>query len=184
MRRRDFLKGIFGAAAVAAVPAVVLKQIDALPEEPIPPVDAIGKTYTGPIEHTIKVDPESIDVLYIYDEKEQQLIAASTDFRVDMQCRYYPDEEHSRFTGQPEYRKAPPSWSVSAHNIVWKVDPVQVFNKGNVLKCLMAKDNIKFCGEVFLAELVGSGAFVAYLDQTYEARFEGRRELLMTIQKG
>jgi len=48
----------------------------------------------------------------------------------------------------------------------------------------MAKDNIKFCGEVFLAELVGSGAFVAYLDQTYEARFEGRRELLMTIQKG
>lgn len=176
MRRRDFLKGIFGAAAVAAVPAVVLKQIDALPEEPIPPVDAIGKTYTGPIEHTIKVDPESIDVLYIYDEKEQQLIAASTDFRVDMQCRYYPDEEH--------YRKAPPSWSVSAHNIVWKVDPVQVFNKGGVLKCLMAKDNIKFCGDVFLAELVGSGAFATYLDQTYEARFEGRRELLMTIQKG
>jgi hypothetical protein len=28
MRRRDFLKGIFGAAAVAAVPAVVLKQTE------------------------------------------------------------------------------------------------------------------------------------------------------------
>ena len=185
MRRRDFLKGIFGAAAVAAVPAVVLKQIDSLPEEsisqPLSEIDAVGKIYTGPIEHIISITPEEIGVLYIYDEREEQLIAASTNFRVDM---FYKVIRLDSLDDEPLFVNAPPLWSVSAEDIQWKVDPTQVFDEGKVLKCLMAKDNIKYCGDVYLTELVGSGSFGAYLRESWDAKFTGTRELMMIIQKG
>lgn len=184
MRRRDFLKGVFGAATIAAVPAVVLKQIDSLSEEPIPhplpKVDKIGKIYTGPIEYSISITPEEIDVLYIYDEKEQQLIAASTNFRVDMFCKAIRLDSSD---DEPQFVNAPSSWSVSAEDIQWKVDPTQVFDEGKVLKCLMAKDNVKYCGDVYLTELVGSGSFGAYLRESWNAKFTGTKELMMIIQK-
>lgn len=188
MRRRDFLKGIFGAAAVAAVPAVVLKQIDSLPEEsisqPLSEIDAVGKIYTGPIEHIISITPEEIEVLYIYDEREEQLIAASTNFRVDMDISYSTFKYEDNMFETPHHVANPPSWSVSAKDIQWKVDPTQVFDEEKVLKCLMAKDNIKYCGDVYLTELVGSGSFGAYLRESWDAKFTGTRELMMIIQKG
>lgn len=182
MRRRDFLKGIFGAAAVAAVPAVVLKQIDSLPEEPLAELNP-------PLEDEIKIiEPEPLrsrpiidGVLYIYDEREEQLIAASTNFRVDMFCN--PIRLDS-LDDEPQFVNAPSSWSVSAEDIQWKVDPTQVFDEGKVLKCLMAKDNVKYCGDVYLTELVGSGSFGAYLRESWNAKFTGTKELMMIIQKG
>ena len=79
MRRRDFLKGVFGAATIAAVPAVVLKQIDELPtSEGVtnnpPKVDATGMCYTGPIK-------SEDSILYIYDD--DQLVGSSSTFNLN-----------------------------------------------------------------------------------------------------
>ena len=67
MERRLFLKNIFGAAVIAAIPKVVIDQIEAIAPKDIIPIE--------------KNKPLLNNGLYIYDKN--QLIAASTLFTVN-----------------------------------------------------------------------------------------------------
>jgi hypothetical protein len=86
MKRSDFLKNVFGAAVVAAMPPLVVKQIDALPETEIKSEKEI-------------VTPENIetallcDVFYLYDNKE--IIAYSHLFNFSLRRDTVPIQECS-----------------------------------------------------------------------------------------
>jgi hypothetical protein len=203
MRRRDFLKGIFGAAAIAAVPAIVLRQIDELP--PSEKVDATGNIYTGPI------NPED-NILYIYDEN--QLVGESHIFNLNFHQafnpipkskwvklpwdgRYYKNKKNKKglpkkkhrwqlvedYNAPAEYFQGLKLWEVRAYQIQWLTEPRELFERlPTQLHCLMVKDSMKFCGNVYLTQLDSTSP----LDEetTYGAIFEGSGELIMIIQKG
>ena len=199
MRRRDFLKGIFGAAAVAAVPAVVLKQIDELP----PP--------EGVTNNLPEVNTEG-SILYIYDDN--QLVGSSSIFNLNFHQeinpmpkmrwvklpwdgRYYKHKKNKKGLPKKKHRwqcieddHAPvdyfpgvKSWNVPAYQIQWLLDPVELFDRPSTkLQCLMIKDDVKFSGSIYLTQLDSTSP----LDEktTYGAIFEGNGELMGIIQKG
>ena len=210
MRRRDFLKGVFGAATIAAVPAVVLKQIDELPtSEGVtnnpPKVDATGMCYTGPIK-------SEDSILYIYDD--DQLVGSSSTFNLNFHQeinpmpkmrwvklpwdgRYYKHKKNKKGLPKKKHRwqcieddHAPvdyfpgvKSWNVRAYQIQWLLDPVKLFDHPSTkLQCLMIKDDVKFFGSIYLTQLDSTSP----LDEktTYGAIFEGNGELMGIIQKG
>ena len=210
MRRRDFLKGVFGAATIAAVPAVVLKQIDELPtSEGVtnnpPKVDATGMCYTGPIK-------SEGSILYIYDDN--QLVGSSSTFNLNFHQeinpmpkmrwvklpwdgRYYKHKKNKKGLPKKKHRwqcieddHAPvdyfpgiKSWNVRAYQMQWLLDPVELFDRPSTkLQCLMIKDDVKFSGSIYLTQLDSTSP----LDEktTYGAIFEGNGELMMIIQKG
>jgi len=172
MRRRDFLKGVFGAATIAAVPAVVLKQIDELPtSEGVtnnpPKVDATGMCYTGPIK-------SEGSILYIYDDN--QLVGSSSIFNLN----FHRIEDDN---APVDYIPGVKSWNVRAYQMQWLLDPVELFDRPSTkLQCLMIKDDVKFSGSIYLTQLDSTTP----LDEktTYGAIFEGNGELMMIIQKG
>ena len=173
MRRRDFLKGIFGAAALAAVPAVVLRQIDELPP-PAPPIDP-------PLPPTISAKrpvPQN-GLLYIWDGERNELVGTSTEFSLNMHrhpidvSSWYPE-----VTDYPTYMEGPTSWDAQAERIQWLIDPRDLFERlPTQLQCLMAKDDMKFCGNVYLTQLYLTAPL--YEETTYGAVFEGTGELIM-----
>ena len=172
MRRRDFLKGVFGAAAVAAVPPIVLKQIDELPPPEYVPNhlvedDVVGMCYTGPIK-------SEGSILYIYDDN--QLVGSSSIFNLN----FHRIEDDN---APVDYFPGIPSWNVRAYQMQWLLDPVELFDRPSTkLQCLMIKDDVKFSGSIYLTQLDSTSP----LDEktTYGAIFEGNGELMVIIQKG
>lgn len=206
MRRRDFLKGIFGAAAIAAVPTIVLKQIDNLPQEPkYVPKHLIKDDVMGTI------NPEE-SILYVYDDN--QLVGQSNMFNLNFHQdvtpipksrwvklpwdgRYHKHKKNKKglpkkkhrwqliedYNASLDYIPAAKSWNVRAYQMQWLVDPVKLFDRlPTQLQCLMVKDVMKFSGGIYLTQL----DLTSPLDEetTYGAIFEGSGELTMTIKKG
>ena len=178
MRRRDFLKGIFGAAAIAAVPAIVLRQIDDLPPTP-EKVDAIGNVYTGPVQpSSVKPIPQN-GIFYIWDKDEGRLVGASTDFSLNMNANFV--DVTSIDDSWPMYLRGLPSWNIEARNVQWLVNPQELFlRETKHLLCLMAKDDMKFTGDIYLSQI----SLMAEEIFSYDATFEGNGILEMIIQKG
>lgn len=179
MRRRDFLKGIFGAAAIAAVPTIVLKQIDALPQEPVTAIEPTPPTPRLSVKRPI---PEN-GLFYIWDKDEERLVGACTDFSLNMQCNYF---DQTLLDGPwVMYERGRPSWNIEANNVQWLVDPQELFERENkTLLCLMAKDDMKFSGDIYLTQISLTIPFFREEEAINYAKFEGSGELLMTIKKG
>lgn len=177
MRRRDFLKGIFGAAAIAAVPTIVLKQIDELPPPPATPIEPVSPPTPVSTKRPI---PEN-GVFYIWDKDREELVGASTNFSLNMNANFI--DVTSWESPYREYVRGAPSWNIQAYNVQWLVDPQELFERENkTLLCLMAKDDMKFTGDIYLSQI----SLTMPLEEvtTYDAYFEGSGILEMIIQKG
>ena len=181
MRRRDFLKGIFGAAALAAVPTIVLKQIDAISQEPeyVPKHliedDIVGTTIKRPI-------PEN-GLFYIWDKDREELVGACTDFSLNMNANFIDvtsiDDDYRK------YMRGVPSWNIEANNVQWLVDPEELFKREpKALLCLMAKDDMKFSGDIYLTQISLTIPFFREEEYVNYAYFEGSGMLEMIIKNG
>lgn len=84
MKRSDFLKNMFGAAVVAAMPPLVVKQIDALPDSEAKPEK--GKVISESIETTF-VD----GMCYLHDTKK--IIAYSQLFNISLRKETIPIQD-------------------------------------------------------------------------------------------
>lgn len=180
MRRRDFLKGIFGAAAIAAVPTFVLKQIDELPPEPVPAIESTPPTPRLSAKRPI---PEN-GLFYIWDKDREELVGACTDFSLNMNANFV--DVTSWESPYREYIKGRPSWNIEANNVRWLVDPRELIEQHDKhhLLCLMAKDDIKFQGDIYLINFNITVPFFAEEWVINDAMFEGSGILQMIIQKG
>jgi len=196
MERRNFLKGMFGAAVVAAMPIAVVNRIESQNVEPH------SSTDTTPI-NTIWCDA-SDNILLIYDEK--RLIGFSNLFTLDFQspslidisslssevwkgARKKPTKKHPKGKkiyesdyGSPEYWKASKSWSLNASMMNWDVSPMEYMEGHKMLNCLIKHDNMKIVGSMYITSHTLS---IPMDDQISGiATFDGSGELTVIFEKG
>jgi hypothetical protein len=158
MDRRGFLKNIFGAAVIAAMPKIVVEQIETLPEAPISPaINGVTPIFTK------KVPVNGL--FYIYDDKEEKLIATSTNFNIRFEQKYI------------KHVPGLLSWDLSAENIQWIENPRQVFEENRKLRYLILKNGNKISGDVYITQL-------EYIAPQYEqisssAEFKGSGALIL-----
>ena len=122
MERRGFLKTLFGGAALAVLPPILVER---LAETPIPafPEPPPLKLSTPPVP-----PPRAGTVLCLYrDMKEgvgQVLVASSVEFSVNLHANYIQDPpEYDEPQGWPQYRKGPMSWDADVYRMQWYDDP-------------------------------------------------------------
>jgi len=147
MDRRNFFKGMFGAAVIATMPKIVVKQIEELPPEEITPVTPAPVI---PTPEPIKTKGIfSGNCLYLYDDAG--LIAASTLFRLEFSRSW---QEQDSFSGWKEYTQGPMEWRISAEKLRWINGQAGMDYLVGMkpLKCLIHHDNLKIQGEVYLTE--------------------------------
>lgn len=135
MERRDFLKGIFGASVVAAMPKVVVDQIEQLPTNVISPSNKKTKdidSYTGS------------NVLFIYNK--DTLIGVSTHFSIIIR--------NDKVSIPFKILQVQKSAEIEAFNIYWE-DIIDLHDilMSNDLSFLVKNDNIKMTGNVVVSEI-------------------------------
>jgi hypothetical protein len=140
MERRTFLKNIFGAAIVTAMPAIVVKEI----EKFAPPESLTSPIISPPIE------VEWADkVCYLFDD--QGLIGGSTMFHMEMK-RPFIDVSHDM--GYREYISGPWEWNIAVERMRW-IDHkrgLDYFYENKPFKIAMKEGEYKLFGEVYLTE--------------------------------
>lgn len=117
MERRNFLKGIFGAAVVAAMPKAVVDQIEDLSEPP--PVSTkewkdIEKTFTHGTVDLGPIPVTSENILFIYDK--ERLIGYSCDFSAEA---HMDKTDFNTLEGYLIYSYTPPQYVITANSVHW-----------------------------------------------------------------
>lgn len=168
MDRRGFLKGIFGAAVVAAMPPIVVDQIEALPEPTLisPVVNEVKPIFT-------RLEPIAPNgLLYIYNDTE--LIGISRRFNLNMRQQYI---DVTDFKGWKQYLKGSLNWDISASDMNWAGDPREYFAEITKLNCIILKDNIKIIGDIYITQLEFISPMFEELSSNVE--FEGSGALII-----
>jgi hypothetical protein len=159
--RRRFLKNLFGAAVVAAIPKPVFDAIVAKPELPSPPeVNGITPIFTKGCSF-----PSSM--LYVY--KDDELIGQCINPTLDVKKHFIevPKVEHKRVKVGKKYRWlwVPDSggwketiairkeWCLIADNMIWYKNGRDFLVSDDKLKCLIKTDIYTIIGDVLLVEL-------------------------------
>ena len=174
MKRRDFFKGVFGAAVVAAIPKSVMEQIEATPIPNVETVKAIEL-------------PTSNQILYIYDE--DTFLGWSTDFNLSAKRDFIPIPKTKRvkigkkyywiqdFDAYPEYKTGPLEWNIQASRLHWTVDdPSDLFNKD--LNCVISDKGVQFKGKIFCDHYTISASSDGMCE---DASFRGIGEVIMEV---
>jgi len=151
MDRRSFFKGMFGAAAIAALPKPVL---DKMVEEPVTQpsrlheINEVGKVERGcPFDESL---PSYIgkDGLVFY--KGDQLVATSYTFSLGMKCDFVDvtslDSPH-----YPKWILANRSWQLSTQRINWFANPEEILLTQESLNFIMKNKDCQMTGEVMLS---------------------------------
>lgn len=150
MNRAGFLKRIFGAAVVAAMPKVVVDQIESLPE-PIstPPPEKDVIEYAK--EQVDLALSESERVLFIYDTQNDKLVAYSYDFNIEAKRTVIPfDDIEWR-----KYVQGPWSYEVRANKIFFTNtdNPDEYITEPDILRFVMKHNDIEVFGKMALTQL-------------------------------
>lgn len=141
MDRKGFLKRVFGAAVVAAMPKVVVDQIESLPEPiSVPPPEKDVIEYAK--EQVDLALSESERVLFIYDTQNDKLVAYSYDFNIEAKRTVIPDE----------YRR---SYEVRANKIFFTNtdNPDEYITEPDILRFVMKHNDIEVFGKMALTQL-------------------------------
>lgn len=141
MDRKGFLKRVFGAAVVAAMPKVVVEQIESLPEPiSVPPPEKDVIEYAK--EQVDLALSESERVLFIYDTQNDKLVAYSYDFNIEAKRTVIPDE----------YRR---SYEVRANKIFFTNtdNPDEYITEPDILRFVMKHNDIEVFGKMALTQL-------------------------------
>jgi hypothetical protein len=165
MDRKDFLKSMFGAAVVATMPQVVVRQIENIPlsEEVKPQPEVIKPTPVKSISKPIT----SENVLFIYDN--EKLIGYSTEFDVTTEVKtmnFYVDSLIGYYTQVP----IPPKYTLSANHIHWVVNPKDLFASKQTLDCLIRHDKLTIKAQMYISSLQVS--FGMFEQGEYSSEFE------------
>jgi hypothetical protein len=202
MERRDFLKGIFGAAVVAVMPKGVVDQIEKLPE-PISP--AINGAPLVVLKDGKKIPledyriPDYDNCLYIYDE--DKLIGQSNKFNLTFKQDILPINKSkwikiwtgkykkksgkkkykwqlvSDSTGFPEYAKGLKEWNLDSDNIEWFVNPKELFENNKMFHCLIKNKEIKIMGDIYIEQI---NLTAPYLENIVDsAKFSGNGKIIL-----
>ena len=151
MDRRSFFKGMFGAAAIAALPKPVL---DKMVEEPITQpsrlheINEVGKVERGcPFDESL---PSYIgkDGLVFY--KGDQLVATSYTFSLGMECDFVEVSSYST-PYYPEWIRGGKSWQLNTRYIDWCVDPEEILLTQEPLNFIMKYRDYQMTGKVMLS---------------------------------
>ena len=206
MERRDFLKGIFGAAVVAAMPIAVINRIEQSEvqyiSDRVHKADELG-TMIKPIDEVLFANADNI--LFVYDE--EKLIGFSNLFDLDFQrpplidistmsdkiwegARKKPTKKHKKGkkiyvyndNNCQKFMQAPKSWSLNATMVNWEVDPMIYMENDKMLNCLIKQGNMKIVGNM----LITSHTLSIPIDDQISgsATFEGSGELTVILEKG
>jgi len=203
MKRRNFLKGIFGAAVVVAVPIAVVNRIEQSEirhvSDRLHVADKLG-TIIKPIDESIF---NSNDILFIYDE--ERLIGYSRLFAlnfyqapVDVSLLYPPKvwngkrknltKKHKKgkkiyeIDYHPTYHKGSKQWTLDVDMVNWEVDPMLLLENNKMLNCLIKHGNMKITGDIYLTS--HSLSIPMYDGISGIATFEGSGELITILEKG
>lgn len=132
MDRKQFLQNIFGAAVVAAMPKIVVAQINAIAPRDIIPLK--------------KSEPIPANGLYIYDKN--QLIAASTLFTVNSERQSFNTNLYLPIIS-PRY-----DCKICVEKLRWfnGLSGRDLIESNEPLKCLMYCGDVKIEGNVLLTE--------------------------------
>lgn len=170
MNRAGFLKRLFGAAVVAAMPKIVVEQIEALPE-PVP----ISPVVNGGTPVFTKLEPIAPNgLLYIYDEKDG-LIGMSRIFSLEFKREFINLKDEDE--GWPSYFPGLRSWNISAEDIHWVRDSRKYFAEFRKLNCILLKDDKKISGDIYITQLEFTSPMFEEL--SCRAEFEGSGALIL-----
>lgn len=174
MNRAGFLKRLFGAAVVAAMPPIVVRQIESLPEPAPPKKDVLEyvEEQIAPYRHLKPIAPDGL--LYIYDYMDG-LIGISRKFL--LQFKQIPILMDYDVDLIPTYHKGLRSWNIITEDINWVVNPEKYFMGNRKLNCILLKDDKKISGNIYISKLEFISPLFDELS-TY-AEFEGTGELIL-----
>lgn len=150
MRRRDFFKGLFGAAVVAAIPTRVMEQIEKVPiETNTPSPDPISTKHHSPSHK--KID----NFLYLYDKEE--LVGASGLFHMNITQKYNPIPYLDDKIGEEmiEYLPGLKEWKIFVEQMRWvnQNKGMEYFRRDEPLQCLIHyNESLMFNGDVIITE--------------------------------
>jgi hypothetical protein len=148
MERRDFLKGIFGAAVVAVVPKPIVEAIEKAPPETLTPVVKEG-VKTPPVFKTNDA------FIYLYDG--EVLLAASND--VDLNWHHNPIEYE--VDGYRMHTAGLMSWDIEVLNLKYfnaeGIDSAFASNKP--VQILYHMPNINIHGEAYITQMTMNAPF-------------------------
>jgi hypothetical protein len=144
MKRRDFFKGIFGAAVVAAIPKSVMEQIEATP---IPEAKSIAKGGVINLKNpeTAHFATFGKQILYIYDE--DNFLGWSTDFNL----RFCNEACEVYYLDYTEMLSGLKSWEINARYLKLKNYDNWVFHEKK-LKCIIRYENMVLQGDTWCVQ--------------------------------
>jgi len=152
MDRRSFFKGMFGAAAIAALPKPVL---DKMVEEPVilpSKLHEIDKEEI-PIEKGCPFDEPILDYksdgLAIW--RGDQLVATSYAFSLVMECDLVDVSSLDSNSCYAEWIRGNRSWQLSTRYIDWYVDPEEILLTQEPLNFIMKNKDCQMTGECVLS---------------------------------
>jgi hypothetical protein len=147
MERRDFLKGIFGAAVVAVVPKPIVEAIEKAPPETLTPM--IQPT----VKEVVKSPPLGTmndGFIYLYDG--DVLLAASNQVNLNF---HHPNPIQYEVDGYVMYTAGLMRWDIEVRNLRYFNSRMieAAFSSIKPVKILYHMSNINIHGEAYIAEM-------------------------------
>jgi hypothetical protein len=143
MDRRNFFKGMFGAAIVASMPKIVVEQIEETPIEELTPIPK--EAFEQVVSHVKE------KCLYLYDN--EKLIAGSTDFALELRRDILPIDIDP-IKNYPEYTTGKLQWNIAAYQLRWfnHKTGLHYFRENEPLQCVISYQGIRYKGDVYVTE--------------------------------
>jgi hypothetical protein len=142
MDRRNFFKGMFGAAVVAFMPKIVVEQIEKVPINEITPVPVLKK----PKQVIFHLGEKC---MYLYDDN--QLIAGSTLFDLEFQRKVI---SLPTWEGYDQYVMGESEWKIAVEQLRWfnSETGLRYFEESKPLKCVIHYKGTEYMGYVLITE--------------------------------
>lgn len=161
MERRGFLKTLFGGAALAVLPPIIVERLAKTPvpatPPPIPANEILGTPVIPPPPPVGKGT-----VLLLYRDGKQipelsQLVGSSIEFSINLHApvRGVPKVRWSKygwyedFNAPMDYIQEPKSWDVNVYRIQWFVDPRSCWDDQLHMIAIQGEDTLK--GDVYIS---------------------------------
>jgi len=147
MKRRDFFKGIFGAAIVAAIPKPIMEQLDKISDETLIP--KVHQISIKPIINTVPLDSSSRPLLLLYDNSK--LIGTSCHF--ELTCNRPLIKETEQY--YPTFTLGLSEWNIMVNKMNWvdKKRGLDYFERNEPFQCTMkSPEGMLFQGDVLLTD--------------------------------
>ena len=185
MKRRDFFKGLFGAAAVAAIPKPVFEQLVKEPElEEYQEKEYIGTRFHEEDLVGISGTPiMSQTVLMVYDDDKIIAHSIRPSLNVHRELPIFKND----ISDMIAFQKMPMSWTITADDITFYADVREIIQSGKIYKAVISQvngaENLVATGEVMLTSFTLADPMTNYR-HAESAEFTGTGVVNMIIKKG